>query len=93
MGSAFRFNGKVALIVVLILIFTAILSMPIVSAKPSRAEFLLRFKPGICRREDEALLRSLGACTVDEIPQIHVLVISVPEETDRVKSALMRKQI
>ncbi|MEM2464821.1 MAG: S8 family serine peptidase, partial [Candidatus Bathyarchaeia archaeon] len=91
MGSAFRFNGKVALIVVLLLIFTVILSMPVVSAKPSRAEFLLRFKPGVCRGGGEALLRSLDACVVDEIPQIRVLVISVPgEAADRVKSALMR---
>lgn len=91
MGSAFRFNGKVALIVVLILIFTVILSMPIVSAKPGRAEFLLRFKPGVCRGGGEVLLRSLGAYIVDEIPQICVLVISVPgEAADRVKSALMR---
>jgi len=92
LGAIFRFSGKMALTLVLLpLIFSAMLPTPIVSAETNRAELLLRFKPGVGRRSSGALLRSLGACVVDEIPQISVLVISVPGRVaERVKSALAR---
>ncbi|MEM2669050.1 MAG: S8 family serine peptidase, partial [Candidatus Bathyarchaeia archaeon] len=95
MGAIFRFSGKMALTLVLLpLIFSAMLPTPIVSAETNRAELLLRFKPGVGRRSSGALLRSLGACVVDEIPQISVLVISVPGRVaERVKSALARNPI
>ncbi|MEM2152394.1 MAG: S8 family serine peptidase [Candidatus Bathyarchaeia archaeon] len=88
----FRFSGRLMLIVVLLpLLFSAMLPTLVVSTKPSRAELLLRFKPGVCRHAGEGLLRSIGACVTDKIPQISVLVISVPEgAAERVKSALMR---
>jgi hypothetical protein len=55
----------------------------------SKSELLLRFKPGACEQSKVNTLTSLGLEIVDEIPQIEVLVVSVPQETLlRVKSAL-----
>jgi thermitase len=56
-----------------------------------RGELLLRFKPGASWRSGEKILKDFGLEVLEEIPQIKVLVVSVPENAlQRVKSALMR---
>jgi len=60
----------------------------------SKGELLLRFKPGAGKQSKVSTLSSLGLEIVDEIPQIDVLVVSVPKEAlRRVKSALSRDPI
>lgn len=88
--------GKLAFILALSLLLSSSAMLPVyvvsaASAKPSRAELLVKFKSGVSRHAGEALLRSLGARVVDEIPQIDVLVISVPEAAlTRFTTAFMR---
>jgi subtilisin family serine protease len=56
-----------------------------------RGELLLRFKPGVSWRSGEKVLKDFGLDVLEEIPQIKVFVVSVPENAlQRVKSALMR---
>ena len=78
----------------LILAFTIIfstLSINTIFATTSKSELLLRFKPGACERSKEEILTSFGLEVVDEISQIKVLVVSLPEDALlRVKSALSR---
>lgn len=60
----------------------------------SKSELLLRFKPGACEQSKVSTLTSLGLEIVDEIPQIEVLVVSVPQEAlPHVKSALSHNPI
>lgn len=77
-----------------ILAFTIIfstLSINTIFATTSKSELLLRFKPGACERSKEEILKSFGLEVVDEISQIKVLVVSLPEDALlRVKSALSR---
>ena len=78
----------------LILAFTIIfstLSINTIFATTSKSELLLRFKPGACERSKEEILTSFGLEVVDEISQIKVLVVSLPEDALlRVKSAMSR---
>jgi len=81
---------------ILTLILTSMIILPALSIKPtfgttSKSELILSFKPGTCENSKRRLLTSLGLQLMDEIPQIGVLVISVPQEAlNRVKSALSR---
>jgi hypothetical protein len=81
----------------LILAFTIIfstLSINTIFATTSKSELLLRFKPGACERSKEEILTSFGLEVVDEISQIKVLVVSLPEDALlRVKSALSRNPV
>jgi subtilisin family serine protease len=79
---------------VLVLAFTiafSILPLSITFGGVGRGELLLRFKPGASWRSGEKVLKDFGLDVLEEIPQIKVLVVSVPENAlQRVKSALMR---
>jgi subtilisin family serine protease len=79
---------------VLVLAFTiafSILPLSITFGGVGRGELLLRFKPGASWRSGEKVLKDFGLEVLEEIPQIKVLVVSVPENAlQRVKSALMR---
>jgi subtilisin family serine protease len=79
---------------VLVLAFTiafSILPLSITFGGVGRGELLLRFKPGVSWRSGEKVLKDFGLEVLEEIPQIKVLVVSVPENAmRRVKSALMR---
>ncbi|MCX8171548.1 MAG: peptidase S8, partial [Candidatus Bathyarchaeota archaeon] len=88
-------SGKIMLFCVLLLLLCSTTHLPPAAPiKPNEVELLLRFKPGVSRRVSEALLNSLGAKVVDEMPWIDVLVISVPSHAlNNVKSALMRNPI
>jgi subtilisin family serine protease len=79
---------------VLVLAFTiafSILPLSITFGGVGRGELLLRFKPGASWHSEEKVLKDFGLEVLEEIPQIKVLVVSVPENAlQRVKSALMR---
>ena len=79
---------------VLVLAFTiafSILPLSVAFGGVGRGELLLRFKPGASWRSWEKVLKDFGLEVLEEIPQIKVLVVSVPENAmRRVKSALMR---
>jgi thermitase len=79
---------------VLVLAFTiafSILPLSITFGGVGRGELLLRFKPGASWRSGEKVLKDFGLEVLEEIPQIKVFVVSVPENAlQRVKSALMR---
>jgi len=79
---------------VLVLAFTiafSILPLSITFGGVGRGELLLRFKPGASWHSGEKVLKDFGLEVLEEIPQIKVLVVSVPENAlQRVKSALMR---
>ena len=82
---------------VLVLAFTiafSILPLSITFGGVGRGELLLRFKPGVSWRSGEKILKDFGLEILEEIPQIKVLVVSVPENAlQRVKSALMRNPV
>lgn len=82
---------------VLILAFTtafSILPLSITFGSVGRGELLLRFKPGASWQCREKILKDFGLEVLDEIPQIKVLVVSVPESAlQRVKPALMRNPV
>jgi subtilisin family serine protease len=79
---------------VLVLAFAiafSVLPLSITFGGVGRGELLLRFKPGVSWRSGEKVLKDFGLEVLEEIPQIKVLVVSVPENAlQRVKSALMR---
>jgi subtilisin family serine protease len=69
----------------------SVLPLSITFGGVGRGELLLRFKPGVSWRSGEKVLKDFGLEVLEEIPQIKVLVVSVPENAlQRVKSALMR---
>jgi len=75
------------LIPILTMIFASLLARPAFGT--SRSELLLRFKPGANEGSKGKILASLGLEIIDEIPQIKVLVVSIPENALLyVKSAL-----
>lgn len=88
-------SGKIMLISLFLSLVCS--AMPLSYAaltEPVNIDLLLRFKPGVNRLAGESLLRSFGARIIDEIPQIRVLVISIPiQDAENVKSALARNPI
>ena len=91
----FRWGSRLTIFAVLLslILFALLPALTVYAscAESGRVKLLLRFKPGVRRCAGEGLLRSLEVYVVDEMPQISVLVVSVPERAaERVKSALMR---
>jgi len=85
-------HSKMACVLVLAFaIAFSVLPLSITFGGVGRGELLLRFKPGVSWRSGEKVLKDFGLEVLEEIPQIKVLVVSVPENAlQRVKSALMR---
>jgi len=77
---------------IILLAITAIfttLSISRVVGASTKSELLLRFKPGVSQLRKDGVLSSLALEAVDEIPQIGVLAVSVPQDAlFHVQSAL-----
>jgi hypothetical protein len=70
------------------IVFTMLSASRVLGAS-TKSELLLRFKPGVGQLRKEGVFSSLALEVLDEIPQIEVLVVSVPQDAlFHVESAL-----